>query len=862
MVAAAAAFTFSPNAFGRADRAAIAPPHLLRPTVSAVWRLPTFAWTPVRKAAHYEFELAADSQFNAPVLGGDGSFTTRNTRATIRKAPPDGRYWWRVRAVTKKGRVSRWATGSVRKNWNIAPVIVSPADGGTFNFPTDPLVLSWKPVPGAARYKVSIAADPTFTNQVAGSPLETAGTSVNPPSSLPLDKLYYWRVTPLDAERNPGAVSRARRFGWKWPSGTSTSVRDLADAYPELYDPQLSWQAVPGAARYELDINLSVDFAPGSRICCGNPTVATQYTPTRLLPNNTYFWRVRAVDAHGYKGVWAVGSPFVQTFDNVGFGFPVLLPPSIQNIHMADNENDPGVDQDPITPGYQTKVPIIEWNPVWGASAYDIYFVNADATACNWNSPAFHTTSPIPVWTPIANGTNPPYPPGAAGVERGDPFLAGHYYCVRMRALTDTDQTNHRVYGDFTYFDHPFEVTGYEPAGSETPSMSGADYFRPLSPPAQKFTPLFTWRAIPGATSYWVIVSRDPSFTTLVDYAFTRVPAYAPRYRTYVDETTHYYYAVLPSCSPTGASCVATDPRLTAFASFDKRSDSPSLLSPAPQPVIGAKQPTFQWTPVRGARSYTLQISSDATFGSLLDNIQTDSTAYTSNTTYPPDSTIYWRVRANDEFGLGLTWSCSLSPCQPGWGTFVHTLPAPTLFSSNSRIGENIPVWLWTVLPGAVAYDLHATLPDGTTRAIGGLPSPAFVAALIAGNGYFTWKVRGEFPTSGGVTPGPYSQPQVFTKILTPPVNLRAIRGRKSLVFAWAVKSTARKYRFQIARNPDFSKIVDAVTTESNVYAPLLQQGDYWKGGRFYWRVAGIDDYGNIGKYSKSLVLRLRRNLR
>src|SRR5206468_9735459 len=118
------------------------------------------------------------------------------------------------------------------------------------------------------------------------------------------------------------------------------------------------------------------------------------------------------------------------------------------------SENDPGIDQDPITPGYQTKVPIIEWNPVWGASAYDIYFVNADSTSCNWNSPAFHTVSPISVWTPIAGGTNPPYPPGQAGVERGDSFSAGHYYCVRMRALTDVDQTNHRVYGDFTYFDH------------------------------------------------------------------------------------------------------------------------------------------------------------------------------------------------------------------------------------------------------------------------------------------------------------------------------------------------------------------------------------------------------------------------
>src|SRR5438105_9532943 len=91
LAAAAALSILTPHAFGRADRAAIAKPHLLRPTVSASWTLPTFAWTPVRHVDHYEFQLAADARFNAPVLGGDGSFSTRNTRATINKTPPNGR---------------------------------------------------------------------------------------------------------------------------------------------------------------------------------------------------------------------------------------------------------------------------------------------------------------------------------------------------------------------------------------------------------------------------------------------------------------------------------------------------------------------------------------------------------------------------------------------------------------------------------------------------------------------------------------------------------------------------------------------------------------------------------------------------
>ena len=846
MVAAAAAFTLAPHAFGRTERGAITSPHLRKPTISAVWMLPTFAWTPVRRADHYEFQLAADARFNAPVLGGDGSFTTRNTRATVKKAPPNGRYWWRVRAVTKSGQVSRWATGSVRKSWRIAPQLVSPVDGGTFNYPTDPLVLSWKPVPGAAKYRVAIAADPSFTTMVGGAPLETAATSVNPPSSLPLGR-YYWRVLPLDAEKNQGAASAARSFFWNWPTTTVPRMTDLVAA-PELDDPQLSWDPVAGAARYEVDVNTSQDFAPGSRVCCPTMT-GTKYSPQRLLENDTYYWRVRAIDMRGNQGQWVRGPDFTKTFDTV----PPVAIKSIRNLHVRSADSDPGV----YVPGYTTSSPILVWSPVPGASAYEVYIATLSGGGCSWAG-AYHTTTASTAWTPLAPHGSEPYPAHGVGIaSEAAPLAPGTEYCARVRALSDSGP-NGRIYGDFTYLGTAgdgFTFGDYDPGSSSTPQIAAADYYTPPVSTAQGWTPVFTWRAIPGAAGYWVLVSRDPSFTTLVDYAFTRIPAYAPR-KTYADETadTHYYWAVLPCGAQNGSTYVAGDPHDTAILPFDKRSTPPSLLEPAAGALIGAQQPTFRWAPVLGTRYYTLQVSADPTFGSTLESVDTDSTAYTSNTTYPPDATLYWRVRANDENKIGLTWSST--------GTFTHTLPAPVLFNSNVRIGEAIPVWLWTYLPGAVAYDLHAVLPDGSTRDINTLPSPAFVAGLIAGNGFFTLSVRGEFPRAGGITPGPYSQPQVFTKTLTPPLRLRAIRGPKSLVFAWGAKTTARKYRFQIARNPDFSKMVESTDTESNVYAPTLQQDDYFKGGRFYWRVAGIDDYGNLGKYSRTLVLRLPRRHR
>ena len=94
-------------------QAALTTPVLLDPGAGAsVQALPAFAWSPVPGADGYEFQLAADQNFNSPVLGrGEGSFTTKNTRATLTKTVPNGTYWWRVRPVDPNGNAGQWNNG-------------------------------------------------------------------------------------------------------------------------------------------------------------------------------------------------------------------------------------------------------------------------------------------------------------------------------------------------------------------------------------------------------------------------------------------------------------------------------------------------------------------------------------------------------------------------------------------------------------------------------------------------------------------------------------------------------------------------------------------------------------------------------
>ena len=94
-------------------------------------------------------------------------------------------------------------------------------------------------------------------------------------------------------------------------------------------------------------------------------------------------------------------------------------------------------------------------------------------------------------------------------------------------------------------------------------------------------TPLFTWRPVSGANSYFVIVAKDSNFTNIVDYAFTQLPAYAPRgtlsTTTYSDELTRYYWAVLPEAGSDGTGTEG-DPLAAAPQNFYKRSTPPLVI--------------------------------------------------------------------------------------------------------------------------------------------------------------------------------------------------------------------------------------------------------------------------------------------
>jgi hypothetical protein len=899
----AAVFAFGALAISGPAQAALRGPTLESPASSAsVESMPTFNWRPVKGAAQYEFQLSDDQKFNSIVLGrgtGQGSQTTHNTAATLDKGVPDGTYFWRVRAITAKDRVGRWSKSrALVKAWKTAPTLQGPADGFAVAWPSLPLLLRWSAVPHATKYLVTIATDPSLAQIVdatGNKAVEVPGTAFALQGTLPAGS-YYWAITPEDAGGLRGTRSRVGTFSWSWPTSTTPSVTDL-NATDQVFDPLLSWNLIPGAARYEVEINPDDDFAAGSRVCCKDPIIGTSLSPVNILPNNNdssglsgYNWRVRAFDVDGNPGQWNRGPTFEKAYDNVT--------PTV-NVRLRDYAG-------PLTPGAGTVTggPVIAWDPVPGAAEYQVQWTAFDVNGanCDWSHPSGPIKTASLEWTPLSP-THQTGVPGGIGITSGlDPngtdarsgqplfyevatpagasgFSDATTYCVRVRALSDDSFSENTTSTSqvlsqwsqigsgenapaFTYQAPPSQAT--DPV-SPVPQLGPPTYLEPISATVAR-TPLLRWNPVAGARRYFVIIARDSNFTNVIDAAFTAMTAYAPNW-VFEDEATSYFYAVIPAARSDGGG-ISGGPREYNPQTFNKLSLPPTPLGPVGG-VDVATQPTFRWTPTDGAQKYHVQVSADPQFGELLDDVTTSSTAYTSSTPYPVDTVLYWRVRAEQLQVLKgtrvkLRWS--------DVGSFRRRLPAPTLAADIPLRGELPPALTWTPVPGAISYDLHIDQADGQSNDFN-VKSAAGTFTRFFGIGTFKYRVRANFAARSGAVASAYSASRDFTRIISPPPGPRVTRSKTRLTFGWGPAAAATSYQVEVSTSESFSSTIESARTNNTSWAPSLASPVYMTKTPLYWRVATVDDGGNVGAFISAQVRagkamtvrvtgRLRRNAR
>jgi hypothetical protein len=646
-------------------------------------------------------------------------------------------------------------------------------------------------------------------------------------------------------------------------------VTDL-DQSAEVFDPKLTWAPIEGAASYDVEISTAKSFPAGSVVCCSDASTGTSLSPRQVLANNTgsgepgdhgYWWRVRGVDPDGNSGEWSDEKPFDQTY------------PAAIGLHLRDNLSDAPTDLDPVTPVVDTSSPAIVWQQVPGASSYEVQVVpyvqipNTSFSVCNWSSASSDTwdiLTAATAWTPLGSpGSHKPLgvltnlTASRDGIHQPKP---GASYCVRVKARRDRDAKRKEVVSDWTTI-----AGGAAPAfrfveppapSGGTLSLGSSDYVLPANGTEHRWMPLLTWKPVDGARGYFVVVARDEQFTKIVDYAFTNVPAYATRRNalpwTYPDETTSYWWAVIPAAGANG-DIAPTPPTANAPRHFVKQSTRPAAMPDSP--VGGAvvkRPPTFHWSPTLGARSYTLQVAQDRSFGAPLMSVVTDSSSYTAVAPLPADTALFWRVRANDELGTGLSWSSTQE--------FSRALSVPALASDNPTAGETIPLLSWSAVEGAGSYDMHVEQADGTKRDFT-LRSTAFSPVIFYGTGVWHWQVRANFKFGTTSYSSGYSEPQEFSRRIATPTGLKTTRTGRRALLSWTATEMARRYRIQVSASDSFSKILEQSTTSNTNYAPRMVNPVFRSNAPLYWRVATIDEGNNLGGWATT-SLRKPKTLR
>ena len=204
-------------------------------------------------------------------------------------------YYYKVRALDANGTAGAWSSvvSVTYKQTLPAPTVTGGNDSQ--GRPT----LKWKAVSGAAKYEVYRA------RSMNGDYIKystVTGTSYTNISYIENGNTYYYKVRALDADGTAGAWSSIVSVTYRAASTGTLSAPTVTGGNDSQGRPTLKWNAVSGAAKYEVyrARSLNGDYIKYSTV------TGTSYTNTSYIENgNTYYYKVRALDANGTAGAWS-----------------------------------------------------------------------------------------------------------------------------------------------------------------------------------------------------------------------------------------------------------------------------------------------------------------------------------------------------------------------------------------------------------------------------------------------------------------------------------------------------------------------------------------------------------------------------
>ena len=237
----------------------------------------------------------------------------------------------------------------------------------------------------------------------------------------------------------------------------------------------------------------------------------------------------------------------------------------------------------------------------------------------------------------------------------------------------------------------------------------------------------------------------------------------------------------------------------------------PVLVIPANYAKLDTTTPDFEWQAVAGGVSYQIQIATNATFKTPLQDEMRDPGVLTYHAAPLADGgRYYWRVRAINAEGVAGAWSAK-------WQFTLNQLIKPVLLApvSGTKTTDTAPDLSWNPVTDAVSYEIQIDTdrkfgtPDQMLTAAGTTVTPAVLT-----DGKYYWRVRGvnavgvtglwsaawnlTIDTTGPDQPVLRSPKNLFgTRDTTPTLSLEERQNRCAVSFAGGGRRRlcARAYR-------------------------------------------------------------------
>ena len=658
---------------------------------------PTLKWNAVSGAAKYEVYRARSK---------DGTYTkystVTGTSYTNTSYIENGNtYYYKVRALDADGTAGAWSSVVSVTYKQILPAPTVTGGNDSQGRPT----LKWNAVTGAAKYEVYRARskDGDYIKYST-----VTGTSYTNTSYIENGNTYYYKVRALNANGTAGAWSSVVSVTYK----QTLSAPSVTGGNDSQGRPTLKWNAVSGAAKYEVYRARSKD---GDYIKYSTVT-GTSYTNTSYIENgNTYYYKVRALDANGTAGAWSsvVSVTYKQT----------LSAPTVTGGNDAQGR------------------PTLTWNAVSGAAKYEVY----RARSKDGDYTKYSTTTGTAY-------TNSSY------------LTSGATYYYKVRALDANG--NAGPYSAVVSVTCRLKLTA--------PTVTGGN--------DAQGRPTLKWNAVSGAAKYEVYRARSMNgdyikYSTVTGTSYTNT--------SYIENGNTYYYKVR-----------ALDANGTAGP--DSTPVSVTYKAPFGAPLVtGSKdsqgRPALKWDKVTDAAKYEVYRarSKDGTYSLMSTQ---SATGYTNTSYLTNGTTYYYKVRALKANGTASAYSSVVT-------ITYGTVPTPAAPAMRSAKADSAGITVsWDTAANAVTYNVYRTADAGSswTQVASSVRGTSYKDTTVQKGVKYGYKVRGV--AADGKTLGPMSPTGVTAKVTaasTTPDYVKLTSARRvtgGIQLTWESAADAKTY--------------------------------------------------------------------